>query len=835
MKKISKLLVVSIMTIICISLVVFAGVKSKANAEEQSINDQAEQIYNNMDASERICQILCVHAHTWNGEPMTKIFPDFAKILQDYHFGGMVLFGENTKTTEDLFGLVHDAQENTMSTHAGSSQTGLPMIIDFDQEGGAVFRLYTGTNCMGNMALGATQDITAASNSAKIIAKELKSMAVNTTLAPSVDVNSNPGNPIIGLRSFGDDPNKVANLGTAFAKNCNENGVIACAKHFPGHGDVDTDSHTGLPCNYKYLDDLEATDLIPFEKCIKDGGVEMIMSAHIQFPNIDKTKVPIEKPQEDQSMKEIIVPATISHTFMTDILRDKLGFKGLACTDAISMKALRSFFYEPTIIKYALEAGNDMIYEPIIADNDASYREIADNIIVEINNWTKDPLHEQRLKEACTNVIKTKIKTGIIDYKASDYSLDKAINTLRNPDSLATEYEDTAKSITLIKNNNNVLPIKLNKDSKIAYLTQNSTSATNANRQSSGSFAIAWNRLKSNGLIPEGNNPNIITYNMDPSKGTVTPMETLTNAIDKADYVITDSGVNANTQMGYLSWQTNTPNEIVKYAHSKGKKTVVISVRLPYDCQLYPDSDAIICVYNYVGTVFDYQKVLEYGTTTSSEVCGPSLIEGVECIFGNIAPKGKLPINVKEFNYNKDKPGYNNKIIYPNGYGLNFGNNTGQIFNINNTDIQLEYTFIDADGTAKCPKVTIKTDDQKNITYNNNGENDVKKYFTIPIARDSKTFAENKDFKVEYKNNIEVGTATATITGTGDIIGSKTVNFTINKQKEPDPKPEDPGNNSNAGNNITAQTFDYTYLLTAIFASLAIISGCVLGYLRKHQ
>lgn len=800
--KMKKKLFVAVCTFVLTLVVVsFVTAQSQAfaNKTNEDVKQQAEKIYENMDASEKVCQTLMVHAHQWNGVDATEVTPDMAEVFQKYHYGGFVLFGENTSTAKNTLSFVTDLQRNTINSG------GLPLIMAPDQEGGAVFRLYAGTSLCGNMATGATQNTQVAGNSGAIVGRELKAFGITGNLAPCVDVNTNAGNPIIGLRSFGDDKDQVKYLGSAFMKQCDSNGTLACAKHFPGHGDVATDSHIGLPANDKNEQELLSSDIVPFKQCI-DDGLQMIMTAHIQYKNIDASMLTPDKTDASgQPLEPIVPPATLSKYIMTNILREKLNYNGIACTDALTMQGVSKFFTFPTSVVLALNAGNDMCAEPIPAENAEDYISQTEAIIARVNSWAaEDAANAARLKEAVLRVIETKIKTGIINYNPNDYTIEKANQILRNPQTLATEYLDTAKSITLTKNNNDVLPIKLNENSKVLYLTQNSTSTTNKNRTSASSFAIAWNRLKANKLIPDSLEPVIYTFD------NTTIINQMKGMIDTADYVITDSGVSANELMGYLSWQTKTPNDIVNYAHEKGKKTVVLSVRLPYDAQLYDNADAILCTYNYTGSSPDYKTVLANGATTTDDACGPNLIEGIEAIFGNISPTGKLPVSVPEFNFNKDNPGYNNKIIYPNGYGLTY--KTGQVFNLDNTNISLEYNEVEADGTEKCPKVTIVTNDGAQISYASASQNNgAGKYFSIPMARESKTFVTGQDFDVDYSDNVEPGQASLTITGKGAIVGSKTINYKINPVTD------------------VPQTGDKIFIIVLIILAIILACGVTIG------
>ncbi|MDO5329228.1 MAG: glycoside hydrolase family 3 N-terminal domain-containing protein [Coriobacteriia bacterium] len=710
-----------------------------ANANSNDIDKQAEDIYNNMTDQDKISQILAVHAHKWEGKDANIVTSDMAKIFQDYHFGAFVMFADNTSTTEGTLKFVTDLQSNTINSG------GLPLFMTPDQEGGVVFRFDNCTNHLGNMAVGATKDPNVAAHAGKITATELNAYGVTGNLAPCVDVNTNAGNPIIGLRSFGDDKNQVAPMGVAFMKATQDNNVLACAKHFPGHGDVATDSHIGLPCNEKNYAELTNSDLIPFKACI-DNGLDAIMTAHIQYPNIDATKV---TPEFAHGEGDIVVPATLSKKFMTDILKKDLGFNGLVCTDALTMNGIAKYFSPSKAIILGLEAGIDMFAEPVYrrienpeegglySDSNITakeFKENTDKIIADITTWKNEkPENDARLKDACLKSIKTKIKTGIINYNPSDYTLDRANSILRSPENLATEYEDAAKANTVVQNNG-TLPIKLQESSKVLFLVQN----VNA-RSEEGVCAIAWNRLKANGLVPEGAKAEYFTFDGD------TDINTMKTKIDNADYVIIDSGTNGNKAM--TTWGTQTPVQLVNYCKQTGKKSIVQSIRLPYDCGLFPNADAVIVTYNHVGTLLqDRQFIEDHNITTTDDSAGPCTIESIETIFGNIGAQGKLPVTIPEWDGTK----YTKQIVFPNGHGVEYG----QVFNINNVDIN-----------TNNGKITITTNNNT-ITYSSGNDTN----FTIPMARAQRTFEEGKDYTVSYEEGKTI------ITGIGDLVGTKVIN-----------------------------------------------------------
>ncbi len=268
----------------------------------------------------------------------TTVPDDFVELVKKYKVGNVILFKRNVESAEQLKKLCDDLQELIMK------ETGLPAFITIDQEGGAVTRLPEECAIVPcAMAMASTGNVENAYQSGVITGKELNAIGVNFDLAPVMDTNSNANNPVIGVRSFGDQPETVANYGTAMIRGL-EGYVISCAKHFPGHGDTAVDSHLGLPTVDKSMAELEACELVPFKAAI-DAGVSAIMTTHILFPQIETTGV----------------PATMSKTIMQGVLRGKLGFKGLIISDCMMMQAIATYYGTVPGALAAVNAGVDLI------------------------------------------------------------------------------------------------------------------------------------------------------------------------------------------------------------------------------------------------------------------------------------------------------------------------------------------------------------------------------------------------------------------------------------------------------------------------------------------
>ena len=267
--------VVTIVLVIAVAVGIISSSIMTSKAMDVAEFDEVKAMIDNMSLHDKVTQMMMVDFRLWNNADFTVMNDEVREIIEVYNFGAIILFANNIKETEQSFNLVTEMQA------AATKDEGIPMIITADQEGGSVYRLGSGTALPGNMALGATyatHGTKYATEAGRIIGSELSVLGINSNLAPVVDVNNNANNPVIGLRSYSDDATMVGNLAAATIAGMAEYNVIGCAKHFPGHGDTDTDSHYGLPTVDKSFSELSSNELKPYELAIEQG-VEMIMTA----------------------------------------------------------------------------------------------------------------------------------------------------------------------------------------------------------------------------------------------------------------------------------------------------------------------------------------------------------------------------------------------------------------------------------------------------------------------------------------------------------------------------------------------------------------------------
>ncbi|MFC7681891.1 beta-N-acetylhexosaminidase [Paenibacillus sp. GCM10028914] len=307
------------------------------------------------------------------------------KLILDYHVGGIVYFRRNVKKLSQLSDLSSSLQE--LATSSGQP----PLIVSIDQEGGMVARIdHEGISRIpGNMALGAANSQEYTYQVGRIGAQELRALGVNMNFAPCIDVNNNPLNPVIGVRSFGEDPKAVAEHGVAAIRGYQEEGVSATAKHFPGHGDTSVDSHLGLASVPHDRSRLDQVELYPFKEAIK-AKVEAIMTAHVSFPAIEPDGI----------------PATLSHAVLTGLLREEMGFSGLIITDCLEMHAISKGIGIPEGAVRAIEAGADCV----LVSHRLSEQESAIQAV--LNAVQSGRISEERIDASVERILSLKMRNA---------------------------------------------------------------------------------------------------------------------------------------------------------------------------------------------------------------------------------------------------------------------------------------------------------------------------------------------------------------------------------------------------------------------------------------
>ncbi|WP_265423192.1 glycoside hydrolase family 3 protein [Bacillus velezensis] len=605
------------------------------------IPSQAEQAVSRMTLDEKLGQMLMPDFRNWqkkgqsSPEALTQMNDEVAGLIQKYRFGGVILFAENVKDTEQTVRLTDAFQK---------ASPDIPLLLSIDQEGGIVTRLGEGTHFPGNMALGAARKTAYASQNGAIIGKELKALGINTNFAPVLDINNNPGNPVIGVRSFSSDRDLTASLGLASMKAQQKQNVAAAVKHFPGHGDTDVDSHYGLPLVTHNQERLRQIELYPFRQAIQ-AGADMIMTAHVQFPAFDDTTY---KSKLDGS--DILVPATLSKKVMTHLLREEMGFNGVIVTDALNMKAIADHFGQEEAVVMAVKAGVDIALMPAQVTSLQT-----ENRFARVHSALKKAVQKgdiplQQINKSAERIISLKIKRGI--YPAPKETnlkkkITKAKKTVGSKNHLKAEKQIAERSVTVLQNKNRTLPFKPKKNSRVLI-------AAPYEDQTAAMEQTIRQLIKKKKIRP------VTISKMNFAERTF--HDEHKKLVSDADYVITGSYVVKNDPVvndGVIDdsvtdpgkWTTAFPRAVMKAAQSNQKPFVLMSLRNPYDAANFEEAEALIAVYGFKGY-------------TDGQFLQPNIPAGIEAIFGQTTPQGRLPADIPSVTH----PG---TTLYPYGFGIN--------------------------------------------------------------------------------------------------------------------------------------------------------------------
>ena len=626
---------------------------SPSPAEQTAVPEEidVEQILSKMTLEEKVGQMMVPSFRIWkvaeNAEDdptdatrketgsinITQLNDEIRECIRTYHFGGTVLFAENYRDAEQVLRLVADIQEE--NKEAG----GLPLLVATDQEGGNVSRITFGTTGVSTMGLGAVKDAETVTSMARIYGEELHLLGINTDFAPVIDVNNNPNNPVIGIRSFSDSTEWVSNCGLAYMKGLQETGTIATAKHFPGHGDTGTDSHTGFPLIERSYEELAERELVPFQNAI-DAGVDMIMTAHIQYPKIeDETYVSVS------TGEEVYLPATMSDDILTDLLRNKMGFQGVIVTDALDMGAITDNFAYEDVIRMTINAGADLIVLPIITDTDL-FQQTMDSVRMAIRMVNNGEIPMERIDESVRRILTVKKKYGLLgehDYTVTDEMIEAAELGINSQEHRDAVWKIAEHAVTLLQNSNDAFPLSVKKDESVLLVIAD----TAASRVGVGD--LLKEKLEENKLLPEGAEITTIVHTKDNHD------ECLEQAL-QADHVIllyrswNSSCLDPSSENGISSVLFD---EIIEQRHAKDQKVILISGQLPYDAARFPKADAILLAY--YGSIMRNTQSLNSGYA-------PNILTALCTCFGMGTPGGSLPVNIPSLDSSYH---FTDTILYP--------------------------------------------------------------------------------------------------------------------------------------------------------------------------
>jgi beta-N-acetylhexosaminidase len=383
----------------------------------------ADSVFQTLTPRERIAQLFMVAAYSSKDATHEK---EIKALLEREKIGGLIFF-KGTPSKQAILTNKYQALSKT------------PLMIAIDGEWGVSMRLDSTINYPRQMTLGAIQDPKLVEQMGKDIAQQCKELGIHVNFAPVIDINNNPNNPVINNRAFGENKENVTRLGLAYMRGMQQEGIIACGKHFPGHGDTDSDSHKSLPkIDHSYAR-LDSVELYPFRALIHEGLGSM-MVAHLSIPSLDNT------PNQ---------ASTLSPKIVDGLLKDSLGFEGLIFTDALNMKGVSAHYNSDEINVRALLAGNDILLFP--SDVTAGI----DKIEEAIRNGV---ISQKSIDERCLKVLKAKEWVGLNKYQPIEVTnLIRRLNSSAHQGLNAKLYK---KAITLIQNRDSLLPFKHLNDKK---------------------------------------------------------------------------------------------------------------------------------------------------------------------------------------------------------------------------------------------------------------------------------------------------------------------------------------------------------------------------------
>lgn len=485
---------------------------------------------NDLTLEEKIGQMVMCGFH---GTAKSK---EIEELIEHYHIGGVIYFSRNIETVEQVHGL----SESLQSFNRNKSD--IPLFISVDQEGGMVARITEGLTLMpGNMALGAAGKEDFVYRTAAVSGTELTALGINFNLAPCVDVNNNRSNPVIGVRSYGSSSSLVTRMGTEAVKGYQDSGVAAAAKHFPGHGDTDTDSHLDLPKIKHSMGRMEKVELPPFKEAV-NNGVDAVMTAHIIFPELDKE-----------------YPGTLSPAIIEGLLREKAGFNGVICTDCMEMKAIADYYGTEKAAVKAINAGADIV---LISH---SYEKQV-NTLQEIKEAVKEGIiSERRIDEAVQRIRHLKEKRNMGE---GHLPWEEAEKLLRRPENVSLVQHVRDKSVTCVKGDKQRLELKKTVETLVLSVDPYIQSEADERLSGAGTFGQA--------MEEEGFRVNEIAVSPALSEE------------EMASLIKTAGQYHQLIFCSYNAGERSRQVKLVQKLYSKHPDMTVIGLRSPYDIDSFP-------------------------------------------------------------------------------------------------------------------------------------------------------------------------------------------------------------------------------------------------------
>jgi len=494
--------------------------------------DWVESTLSQMSLEEKIGQLMMVAAYSTKGRTHVN---EIKNLVKRYQLGGLIFFkGEPTKQVEQ--------------TNLYQSLSKIPMLIAIDGEWGLSMRLDSTVQYPRQLMLGAIQDNSLLYEMGKQVAQQCKRMGIHINFAPVVDVNNNPNNPVINDRSFGEEKYNVSAKGISYMRGMQENGIMACAKHFPGHGDTNVDSHKDLPVITHDINRLSNIEFFPFKELIKNG-LQSTMVAHLSIPALDATPN---------------LPTTLSKPVVTDLLRKEMGFNGLIFTDALNMQGVAKYYAAGETELKAFQAGNDVLLFP------TDVGKAIETIKAAVLNGS---ITQSRLDESVRRVLKSKFFLGLKTFTPIETGNLVADLNLVGYDLLNRKLSE--KALTLVENSKNIVPLKNLQNLKIASVNVGDK-ANNIFQKTLGYYApVDHYYLKKNASQQDQQN--------------------LLNAL--RGYNLAIISMHEMSRFASKNFGLNQSNIDIVEKISKQLETILVVNGSPYSLVKFPKQNTLVCSY----------------------------------------------------------------------------------------------------------------------------------------------------------------------------------------------------------------------------------------------
>ncbi len=528
-----------------------------------------------MTLIEKCAQLIIPNISSGNVDEDTEEFKRLGNLAKELKVGGLIFFKGDIMRQATLTNYL---QENS----------DIPLLIASDFERGLGMRLQDAVEFPYNMAIGAANDPNLTYLVGKVTAIEGRGIGVHQNYAPLIDINYDYRNPIINVRAYSDDPNIISWHAAEYIRGMHDGGMLTTAKHFPGHGSTDLDSHSELPVIFKSREEIEMTDLLPFIHLIK-LGVKSIMIGHLEVPAYEGKRG---------------LPATLSHMIVTDLLQNQLGFQGLIVTDAMNMHAITKNYSSGEAAKLAVQAGNDLIIFP------ADAKEAIEGIYHAVQN---NEISVERLNQSVYKILSAKKWLRLDESKLIDLKSIKNILNNKSHKRLAEEVAE--KSITLVKNDKFILPLRPDKYYYTACISIN-------NRKSENKEPYTFEKL----IQEELNYTKTDLINL---RSTKKDFDRVKKMAKKADLILLPIYITVRSFQGTIEMDSNHV-QFIKEILALNKPTIMMSFGSPYILSDFPEATTYLNAY---GAIEVSQKAM------------------LNAILGNTDISGSLPVSLPSTNY----------------------------------------------------------------------------------------------------------------------------------------------------------------------------------------